>query len=106
MPLPKTGSLRNWRAVVRNMGTTVTLADGSTIQGVFRVRTEDYALEPGSQIRTFTTLYLSEEALGTLAVGQDVVIDGTSYYVSSMNADSDGIVQCDLSLGDEDDGIG
>ena len=106
MPLQKSGSAANAGAILRDMGEVVSLADGTTIQGILRQRTDYYDLDVGSQIRKFTVLWVPSDALGTLAVGQDVVVDGNSYYVSSMNADRDGWTQCDLSDSEDGDGLG
>ena len=101
MPAKKTGTPANARAILREYGETVTLADGSTVMGVHRQRTDEFELEVGSQIREYNVLWVPTDSVGTLDVGQDVVIDGESYLVGTMNADSDGWTKC--SLGEDAD---
>ena len=97
MPAPSTGSPANVLTLNAMFGEDVTLPDGTTIVGKFSVRTDDYGIEPGSQIREFPVLDVHDSVKGTLALEQTVVIRGVNYFVVTMNADSEGWIRCGLT---------
>ena len=90
MPVPSTGSIENGDTLLSAFGQPVTLEDGSTIQAIFKRRDDVFVDESEADQRESFRLHFPANQIGTLAAEQEVVIEGDTYFVATINYDSDG----------------
>ena len=99
MPLISTGNPFNAAAFLRMFGEAVTLPDGTTIQGIFKIAPAHEAVELESpDIRYYTYhLWVPTISRGSLAAKQTIRVRGHNFYIVDMWEDSDDWIEAVLS---------
>ena len=104
MPAPRTGSPRNAKAFLRMFGREITLADGSTILGIYRTSPEsDLVGEPPNERFYNYRIWVPYIMSGSFAKGQRVaILDPTTglrtqFYVASTELNAHGWIAGILS---------